>query len=113
MAVDGAAAGADLADGRPTLSPFRLGCPTTLANPRSAASVAGILAITMPVDPPLGLSIAVTMLMVVLSASRYAAVAWPFAMRRPAEGYRRLRRWIDLVDGAGLVILGVRLATDR
>lgn len=100
----------DLAEGCPNLSPFQLGFLTTLANPRSAVSVASIFATTMPADPPLGLSVTVMVLMVFLSASWYAAIAWRLGARRLAEGHQRLRRWIDGVAGACLV---VKLATDR
>src|SRR5215468_4466512 len=59
-----------LAEGRPRVSPFHLGLLTTLANPRSAVSVASIFATAMPRDPSLALSLSVMMVMVAIS------VAW-------------------------------------
>src|SRR6516164_1674085 len=52
-----------LTEGLPRLSPFHLGLLTTLANPRSAVSVASIFATAMPSDPSLMLSVFVMLVM--------------------------------------------------
>jgi threonine efflux protein len=99
-------------DGRARVSPFQIGLLTTLANPRSAVSVASIFATAMPPHPSLMLSFAVMALMVTISISWYAAVACIFAAPYLADGYRRFRRWIDRVAGACLLLFGARLAVE-
>ena len=95
------------------LSPFKLGLLTTLANPRSAISVASIFATTMPPSPSLLLSLAVVALMVAISAGWYVCVVYLFSLRYLADGYRRFRRWIERAAGTLLVFFGVRLAVER
>lgn len=97
---------------RARLSPFKLGLLTTLANPRSAISVASIFATTMPSNPSLGLSFAVMMMMVAISICWYSMVAILFAMPYFASAYRQFRRWIDRLAGALLVLFGVKLAVE-
>ena len=98
--------------GEAGISPFRIGLLTTLANPRSAVSVASIFATAMPAHPSLSLSLAVTVLMVTISVCWYAAVACIFAAPYLAAGYQRFRRWIDRVAGACLLLFGARLAVE-
>lgn len=99
--------------GASRLSPFQLGLLTTLANPRSAVSVASIFATTMPSQPSLALSFEVMMVMVAISVCWYAAVACLFAVSHLAEGYRRFRRWIDRAAGACLMFFGAKLAVEQ
>jgi threonine efflux protein len=101
-----------LGEGQLRVSPFQLGLLTTLANPRSAVSVASIFATTMPSHPSLMLSLSVAMVMVAISVCWYAFIACLFAAPTLADGYRRLRRSIDRVAGACLVIFGARLAVE-
>ena len=95
------------------LSPFKLGLLTTLANPRSAVSVASIFATTMPPSPSLLLSLSVVALMAAISAGWYVCVVYLFSFRYLADGYRRFRRWIERVSGSLLVFFGVNLAVER
>jgi threonine/homoserine/homoserine lactone efflux protein len=104
---------APLAGGAPRMSPFQLGLLTTLANPRSAVSVASIFATTMPSHPSLALSLEVMALMTTISVSWYALVAFVFAAPYLAERYRRFRRWIDRLAGACLMAFGAKLALER
>lgn len=96
----------------PRVSPFHLGVLTTLANPRSAVSVASIFATAMPSQPPLLLSFAVMILMVVMSACWYSFVASLFAVPYLVNSYQRFRRWIDRVAGACLIFFGAKLAVE-
>jgi threonine/homoserine/homoserine lactone efflux protein len=48
--------------------PFRLGLATSLSNPKSALSVAGLFAATMPGQAPFGLGLTTVALMVTISA---------------------------------------------
>ena len=97
-----------LTEGLPRLSPFHLGLLTTLANPRSAVSVASIFATAMPSQPSIPLSFSVMMLMVAMSACWYTFVACLFAVPYLANGYQRFRRWIDRAAGACLVFFGAK-----
>ena len=100
------------AERRPKLSPFQLGLLTTLANPRSAVSVASIFAAVMPSHPSLMLSLSVMMVMVAISVCWYAVVACLFAAPYFADGYQRFRRPIDRIAGACLIAFGARLAIE-
>ena len=94
-------------------SAFVLGLVTTIANPRSAVSVASIFATTMPAEPPLGLSVMVIAVMVAVSVAWYTTVALLFTLGGLAGAYRRGRRWIDRITGACFVAFGARLAIER
>jgi threonine efflux protein len=102
-----------LAERRPKVSPFQLGLLTTLANPRSALSVASIFATAMPNHPSLMLSVSVMMVMVAISVSWYVLIACLFAARHLAEGYQRFRRWIDGIAGTCLIFFRAKLAVER
>jgi threonine/homoserine/homoserine lactone efflux protein len=101
-----------LAEGQSRISPFQLGLLTTLANPRSAVSVASIFATAMPKDPSLVPSCSVMMLMVAISVVWYALIACLFAAPYLADAYLRFRRWIDRIAGACLLVFGARLAVE-
>ena len=95
-----------LAGGFPRASPFHLGLLTTLANPRSAVSVASIFATVMPSQPSLLLSFTVMMLTVAVSACWYTFVACLFTVPYLVNSYQRFRRWIDRVAGTASCSLG-------
>jgi threonine efflux protein len=101
-----------LPERRPRVSPFQLGLLTTLANPRSAVSVASIFATAMPSHPSLMLSASVMAVMVAISVCWYALIACLFAAPTLADGYQRFRRWIDRLAGACLVLFGAKLAVE-
>ena len=105
------------ASGRMTMprrrSAFVLGLVTTVANPRSAVSVASIFATTMPAAPSPVLSLAVIAVMVAVSVAWYTIVALLFTLGGLAGAYRRGRRWIDGITGACFVAFGTRLAIER
>jgi threonine efflux protein len=100
------------AERQPKVSPFQLGLLTTLANPRSAVSVASIFATAMPSHPSLTLSVSVMMVMVAISVCWYALIACLFAAPTLADGYQRFRRWVDRAAGACLVFFGAKLAVE-
>jgi threonine efflux protein len=97
---------------RSRFGPFHLGLLTTLANPRSAISVASIFATAMPSHPSVTLSLAVMMLMVTISVCWYTSIACLFAVPYLADGYQRLRHTLDRVVGASLMLFGARLAIE-
>jgi threonine/homoserine/homoserine lactone efflux protein len=92
---------------------FHLGLLTTIANPRSAISVASIFATTVPSHPSLGLSLAVMATMIAISLGWYFLVACLFTMRWLSHAYQQARRWIDRLTGACFILFGARLVAER
>jgi threonine/homoserine/homoserine lactone efflux protein len=103
---------ADLARVRTKGSAFYLGLATTIANPRSAISVASIFATTMPSHPSPTLSFAVIAMMTAVSVSWYSLVACLFTIAPLSAAYRRGRRWIDRMTGGFFLAFGVKLAAE-
>ncbi|NUS20133.1 MAG: LysE family transporter [Mesorhizobium sp.] len=92
---------------------FWIGLVTSLANPRSALSVASIFAVALPAQPPLWLGVVSVALMVAISVGWYACVVWLFAAEAVSNGYRKLRRTIDRAAGGLLILFGAKLALER
>jgi threonine efflux protein len=92
---------------------FRIGMITSLANPRSALSVASIFAVTLPQHPSPALGAAAIAVMVLISIAWYVTVVSLFAAGAVAGAYQRARRAIDRVAGGLLVLFGAKLALDR
>lgn len=92
---------------------FSLGLVTSLANPRSAISVASLFAAALPPDPQPSVGIATVAVMIAISAGWYTLVVYVFASGAMARAYARARRWIDRIAGGLLVLFGVRLALER
>ena len=95
------------------LSIWRAGLLTNLSNPKTAAFVTSLFAVSMPAAAPVWLGLTSVALMAVLSIIWYAAVAWFFSNARFTGLYQRGRRWIDRFAGAIFIAYGVRLAVDR
>jgi threonine/homoserine/homoserine lactone efflux protein len=85
---------------------------TSLANPRSALSVASIFAAALPQHASVTLGIAAIAVMTAISVSWYAFMVLFFTTGSMAALYRRLRRCTDRVAGLLLVWFGARLALD-
>jgi threonine/homoserine/homoserine lactone efflux protein len=96
----------------PRTSAFWVGLATTLANPRSAVSIASIFATTMPADASLALSLVVIAVMVGVSSGWYGIVVYLFTLPQVSAAYRRARRWIERVTGACFILFGARLAAE-
>ena len=109
-----AQATADLRGALPTPArAFWVGLVTSLANPRSALSVASLFAAALPPDPAPAIGITAIVLMIAISAAWYAFVVYLFASGIVANTYARLRHWVDRVAGCILVLFGVKLAMER
>jgi len=93
-------------------SAFWLGLVTTLANPRSAVSVASIFATTMPAQPSSTLSFLVIAAMVAVSVGWYAIVVCLFTLRQVSAAYQQARRWIERITGACFILFGARMASE-
>jgi threonine efflux protein len=98
---------------RPGWSPFQQGLATSLSNPKSALSVAGLFAATMPSHAPLGLGLMTVAVMVAISIAWYSFMAWLFTARWIAGMYRSLRRGVDRLAGAVFIFFGARMVLDR
>ncbi len=94
-------------------SAFWLGVATTIANPRSAISVASIFATTMPAHPSTTLSLAIVVMMVAVSVGWYSIVVCLFTLRRLVAGYQRSRHWIERFTGVSFIVFGAKLAIER
>jgi threonine/homoserine/homoserine lactone efflux protein len=92
---------------------FRIGLVTSLANPRSALSVASIFAAALPQHASVALGVSAIAVMVAISIAWYAFAVFFFTTGSMAALYQRLRRWTDRVAGLLLVWFGARLALDR
>jgi threonine/homoserine/homoserine lactone efflux protein len=92
---------------------FRIGMVTSLANPRSALSVASVFAAALPPHASMLLGAAAVAVMVLISIGWYSCVVYLFGAKAVADTYARLRRWIDRIAGGLLILFGVKLALDR
>jgi threonine/homoserine/homoserine lactone efflux protein len=92
---------------------FHLGLLTTVANPRSAISVASIFASTMPSHPPVWLSLAVMAIMIGIAVGWYFLVVCVFTTRWLSTAYQQARRWIDRATGACFILFGAKLMAER
>ena len=88
---------------------WRLGLATSLANPKSALFVASLFAAAMPQDYHWTLGATAVGIMVAISTTWYAALAFALSRQAVAEGYRRLQRRIDALVGAIFVAFGLNL----
>ncbi|ACL61454.1 LysE family transporter [Methylobacterium nodulans] len=92
---------------------FGLGLLTNLANPKAPLFVSSLFAATLPPEPPVALGIAAVALMVGIAFGWFAVVVHVLTLRRVADGYLRLRRWIDRAAGLAFMGFGTRLMLDR
>lgn len=99
------------ADGRGAA--FRAGLGTTLANPKSAAVAASLLAVALPAGAPAMLGVEAFGLLIAISATWYLSVA--FATSHPAvvAGFRTVETALARITGALFVLFGIKLAFER
>jgi len=114
------AAGGNGADGRPVqpgpaglLRAWRVGFLTNAANPKAVAFFGSLIGTLLPAHPSIELRVAVIPAMVAVAMAWFLVVAGMFGSAPMARLYRRVRRWIDRVTAAVLIVLGGRLALDR
>jgi threonine efflux protein len=101
------AAPAAAAPGRP----WRTGLLTDLANPKAAVFWSGLFAAVQPADAPVWVKVTSVVVVVVIAASWYGAVALAFSLPPVARAYRRGKRWFDYLTGGMFLALSGRLAT--
>lgn len=91
---------------------FWLGLSTQMSNPKTTIVYASVFAALLPADVPPWLFAALPPLVFPLEAGWYAIVAVAFSTARPRAAYLRAKVWIDLVAGAVIGALGLRLLYD-
>ncbi|KAA2238033.1 LysE family translocator [Salinarimonas soli] len=92
---------------------FRRGYVVNMANPKSAAFVAGFYAAVLPADAPGWLFPATGLTVAGVSAAWSFTLALLLSAEHIRRGFLRLRRGITALLGVALVGLGARLALTR
>jgi RhtB (resistance to homoserine/threonine) family protein len=92
---------------------FRLGLLTNLANPKAPLFVSSLFAATLPHHPPALLGVVAIAVMFVIAFGWMALVARFLTVRRVAEVFSRMRRWIDRAAGLAFMGFGTKLVLDR
>lgn len=90
-------------------SAFRSGLLTSLTNPKSGVFWTSVFAATMPVGAPPWVSVTCIAIVALLSTSWHFGLAILLGSRRAQAAFGRIRRGLNLVCGAVLVGLGIRL----
>lgn len=94
-------------------SAFSTGLLTSVANPRTAISTAGLFAATLPTHPSLALGLAAVTTMIVISFAWYGFVVLTLTTRPAAAFFILIRHWVDRVAGAFFVVFGAKIALQR
>ena len=92
---------------------YRAGLATTLANPKSAAVAASLLAAALPVDAPRTLAPEAFVLLMAISSTWYLALAVVGSMPAMVRRFTAVRRRLAQVAGAAFVLFGIKLAIER
>lgn len=92
---------------------YRAGLATTLANPKSAAVAASLLAVALPPGAPAWLSAEAFAMLLVISATWYLLLAAAGSAPAVARGFLAARRGVTRVTGALFILFGARLALER
>jgi threonine/homoserine/homoserine lactone efflux protein len=103
----------EVPDGAKAGAAYRAGLATTLANPKSAAVAASLLAAALPVDAPAILAPEAFVVLLAISSAWYLTLAivssHPAMVRRVVAVRRRLAQ----AAGVAFVLFGVKLAIER
>ena len=84
-----------------------------MTNPKTIAYYTSLFAVLIPADAPTWLFVAAAAVAVAVSASWWSLVAVVFSTGRVRRGFARARRYLDLIMGGALILLGLRLASGR
>ncbi|MEO8408819.1 MAG: LysE family transporter [Oxalobacteraceae bacterium] len=88
---------------------FMLGLGTQLSNPKTAIFYGSIFASLLPRDVPVGLDIALLIVVFSIEAGWYSIVALLLSSASPRDAYLRYKSWIDRVAGGVMTLFGIRL----
>jgi threonine/homoserine/homoserine lactone efflux protein len=95
------------------LRSWRAGFLTNAGNPKAVVFFGSLMGALLPARASAGERIVVIALIVTVAWMWYLLVAALFGAAPVARVYRRVRRWVDRVTAAVLIVLGGRLALDR
>ncbi|MBX3453570.1 LysE family translocator [Ferrovibrio sp.] len=99
----------------PTLtnrSPFLTGITTTLSNPKSAVFWTSAFLLAVPAHAPGWVYAAILLIVAVQSTLWYGALALFFSAGFAQRLYLRITGYLDLVAGAVMIALGLKLADE-
>ena len=99
--------------GGDVLAGFRIGLLTALTNPKAIAFFLSLFAVALPPHMPGGEKLALLAAGFVIELSWYVLVAFALSTGWLRAKYARARATIDRVLGSGLVLVGVRLGTEK
>ena len=88
---------------------FWLGLLTQVSNPKAAVIYASIFAALLPREFPAFVNFLLPLLIFIVEAGWYSAVAMTLSTSSPRAFYVRSRGWIDRATAVVLILLGVRL----
>lgn len=91
---------------------FALALATQLSNPKTALAYAGIFASLLPREVPLGVTLALPLLVFVIEFGWYALVTLVLSAPAPRARYLAGKAWIDRVAGSLMGLLGAKLLMD-
>lgn len=92
---------------------FRRGFLVNMANPKAAVFFGSLFLTVLPVGAPVWVSAATVATVGGVATGWFIVLALMFSVDRVRTVYDRIRRPVDVLMGAALVGLGVKLATDR
>ncbi len=92
---------------------FRRGLFVNLANPKAAVFFGSLFVTILPMAAPLWVHVAAIVIVGFVASCWFVVLAWMFSARRVRMMYDHIRRPIDVLMGAALIGLGVKLAVNR
>jgi threonine/homoserine/homoserine lactone efflux protein len=91
---------------------FWLGLLTQVSNPKAVVIYASIFASLLPREIPRFVNFLLPLLIFLVEAGWYSAVAMTLSTPSPRACYLRAKVWVDRTTGGVLFLLGVRLLAD-
>lgn len=92
--------------------PFATGLMTTLSNPKSAVFWTSAFLVAVPPHAPSWVYAAILVIVAVQSAIWYGAIALFFSAGIAQRLYLRITRFLDLLAGGVMIVLGMKLADE-
>lgn len=93
-------------------NPFAMGLTTTLSNPKSAVFWTSAFLVAVPPDAPAWFYVSILAVIAAQSSLWYGGVALFFSTGFARQQYLRLARHLDLLAGAIMTALGLKLADE-
>ena len=92
--------------------PFTAGLMTTLSNPKSAVFWTSVFLVALPPGAPPWVYPTIVAIIAVQSSLWYGIVALFFSTGLAQKLYLRIARWLDVLAGGVMVVLGLKLADE-